>query len=260
MTPSGQYKACPRCHQPAELVAPQCAYCGHVYRTQFAPPDQTQMFCAPTPRPGMSGWRDRRLLVALAAVGIAALGLVVVGILYGYARNQWREQSARRILLRYIDNRDRGDWVQHCQQPESRVGPGSYGTQETPKLLMPADRVPVPAGWIPANRRFRFEGTTVIETYVPDRRVSAELDYQFSWPMSLTTDAGSRREKRLVSHQQFTPEVEELAKLWQAARTEAGFREPAEYRQRAVIEDERGVVLFDWTPQQGAKRYLGESP
>jgi hypothetical protein len=48
------YKACPKCQAPAVLQAPQCARCGHVFRTQFVPPDQTQMFVGPK----KSGWYD----------------------------------------------------------------------------------------------------------------------------------------------------------------------------------------------------------
>lgn len=48
------HKLCPKCQTPADLLAPQCLSCGHVYRTQFAAPDQTQVVNLPprdTPPP-----------------------------------------------------------------------------------------------------------------------------------------------------------------------------------------------------------------
>jgi len=42
-----QFKACPQCQQPAPLDAPVCSRCGRQFRTQFVPPDQTQMFTSP---------------------------------------------------------------------------------------------------------------------------------------------------------------------------------------------------------------------
>jgi hypothetical protein len=46
------------CGQPAVLDAPQCAACGHLFRTQFAPPpDQTQAWGLPTtPAPGPASY------------------------------------------------------------------------------------------------------------------------------------------------------------------------------------------------------------
>lgn len=50
--PAGSgYKVCPKCGQAADLTNVYCVSCGHQYRTQFPPPDKTQMF-AGTPPPG----------------------------------------------------------------------------------------------------------------------------------------------------------------------------------------------------------------
>ena len=52
-----QLKQCPQCGTPAPLTAASCAHCGRLYRTQFVPPNQTQMFTPPpnplTNLPGM---------------------------------------------------------------------------------------------------------------------------------------------------------------------------------------------------------------
>jgi hypothetical protein len=52
------YKACPRCQTPAALACPRCEHCGHFYRTEFAPPDQTQMHYGPRPHPYNPGSTD----------------------------------------------------------------------------------------------------------------------------------------------------------------------------------------------------------
>jgi hypothetical protein len=45
-------KLCPQCQLPAPLDAVHCGKCGHVYRTQFAPPlDRTQVVLPPTVLP-----------------------------------------------------------------------------------------------------------------------------------------------------------------------------------------------------------------
>ena len=42
------YKVCPNCQQPAALSQTACGRCGRPYRTQFAPPNKTQVFiCLP---------------------------------------------------------------------------------------------------------------------------------------------------------------------------------------------------------------------
>ena len=46
---SQPYKQCPRCQQPAALHMPQCGRCGHEYRTQFMPSEQTQMILPSPP-------------------------------------------------------------------------------------------------------------------------------------------------------------------------------------------------------------------
>jgi len=46
----GDFKVCPQCQTAAAIDAPHCQACGHVYRTQFLPPDQTQMFQGPPPQ------------------------------------------------------------------------------------------------------------------------------------------------------------------------------------------------------------------
>jgi hypothetical protein len=60
LTPQQPFKACPRCQAPAELAAPECASCGHRYRTQFVPapsgpspePEPTRAYsAAPSPQP-----------------------------------------------------------------------------------------------------------------------------------------------------------------------------------------------------------------
>lgn len=46
-------KLCPVCRTQAPIDAQACLGCGHQYRTQFAPPDQTQAFAA-IPQPPVS--------------------------------------------------------------------------------------------------------------------------------------------------------------------------------------------------------------
>ncbi len=48
------YKICPQCKTGAALDAQFCASCGHQYRTQFIPPDQTQAFNLPPGAPPAS--------------------------------------------------------------------------------------------------------------------------------------------------------------------------------------------------------------
>jgi hypothetical protein len=40
---TSQFKACPRYKTPAPVAAPRRSQCGHVYRKQFAPVDDTPM-------------------------------------------------------------------------------------------------------------------------------------------------------------------------------------------------------------------------
>lgn len=40
----GAFKACPDCGRPAQLTAPSCAVCGHVFRTRFSGGEVTQGF------------------------------------------------------------------------------------------------------------------------------------------------------------------------------------------------------------------------
>ncbi len=44
MQPGQPFKKCPACGLPIQIDAPQCTQCGHQFRTQFAPPNQTQAF------------------------------------------------------------------------------------------------------------------------------------------------------------------------------------------------------------------------
>lgn len=79
------YKACPKCQTPAALAAPRCERCGHAYRTQFVPPDQTQMFY-----PGEPFRADRAQYdVAPNVMLIAVMWLsTVVGFCFGLV-NLW---------------------------------------------------------------------------------------------------------------------------------------------------------------------------
>jgi len=49
MQPGQDYKACPACGQQALLAATHCGRCGHAYRRQFVPPNQTQAFIGGQP-------------------------------------------------------------------------------------------------------------------------------------------------------------------------------------------------------------------
>ncbi len=51
MIPNQPYKACPKCQTSAVLDAQFCQSCGHKFRTQFTPPDQTQVFNSPQQPP-----------------------------------------------------------------------------------------------------------------------------------------------------------------------------------------------------------------
>jgi hypothetical protein len=80
-------KACPRCQTVAQLDAQQCGGCGHVFRTQFAPPDQTQMInTGAEPTLGMNppGWtppfgatteRESSFAIASLVCGICSIVL-----------------------------------------------------------------------------------------------------------------------------------------------------------------------------------------
>lgn len=48
MQPAQPFKVCPKCQSPADLHASQCLNCGRVYRTQFDPIQQTQVFNLPS--------------------------------------------------------------------------------------------------------------------------------------------------------------------------------------------------------------------
>lgn len=68
------YKQCPKCSTVAQVYEPTCAKCGHVFRTQFAPPNQTMFF---------AGQKRRRwpLIIGAAVVLIIVFSLVSIGYL-----------------------------------------------------------------------------------------------------------------------------------------------------------------------------------
>lgn len=74
---SQPHKICPTCHSPAEIQAPQCLACGHGFRTQFAPVDQTRL--------GFSGRAPSRVWLRVALV-VVAFVIPLVGVIIGLTR------------------------------------------------------------------------------------------------------------------------------------------------------------------------------
>ncbi len=103
---SQPYKQCPSCGTPAALADGSCGKCGHVYRTAFVPPMQTQMFQAQSPPqmtathsvfaailfslilPGAGQWYNRQnaksVFVFLSFPGLFAVGFAgpIIGGLF----------------------------------------------------------------------------------------------------------------------------------------------------------------------------------
>lgn len=79
------FKNCPRCNHPADLAAPQCAKCGHAYRTRFAAPTDeppTQAFPQPfhvPPAVPLQRPDNRKKIAAAAVCFFLAICLVLAG-------------------------------------------------------------------------------------------------------------------------------------------------------------------------------------
>ena len=69
------YKTCPHCQQHCVLDMKACGRCGHQFRTQFAPPDQTMAFRFTTKTPS-SACLLRRALPKTSLLSAARTSLI----------------------------------------------------------------------------------------------------------------------------------------------------------------------------------------